>query len=188
MVEDDASAFPSAPGSMRASGMGLPMDAHSPFSSPMMKRKAEADWPSISIISTASAKASSRPWSKTSKEDPRTSTHPYAEALPSALVFRQSPIETLRSSTSAANTCAEEFDPACFCVGALMGTGLFKGSCRAGDGSPVHLVELMTAVPALTIHHLQQPHRRWRVHGGHHPRRPFFNLDRDLEQGVWGHE
>ena len=50
----------------------------------------------------------------------------------------------------AANTCAEEFDRPVFLWG-RDGDGLFKGSCRTGDGDSVHLVELMTALPALTF-------------------------------------
>jgi single-stranded-DNA-specific exonuclease len=50
----------------------------------------------------------------------------------------------------AANTCAEEFGRPVFLWG-RDGDGLIKGSCRAGNGDSVHLVELMTAVPPLTF-------------------------------------
>ena len=50
----------------------------------------------------------------------------------------------------AANTCADEFDRPVFLWG-RDGDGLYKGSCRAGNVSSIHLVELMTAVPALTF-------------------------------------
>jgi single-stranded-DNA-specific exonuclease len=50
----------------------------------------------------------------------------------------------------AANTCAEEFNRPVFLWG-RDGDGLIKGSCRAGNGGSVHLVELMTAVPPLTF-------------------------------------
>ncbi len=72
-----------------------------------------------------------------------------ATSMPSVLVLG-SPNWRPSLLGLAANTCAEEFNRPVFLWG-RDGDGLYKGSCRVGNGDAIHLVELMTAAPALTF-------------------------------------
>ncbi|MDR3558276.1 MAG: DHHA1 domain-containing protein, partial [Candidatus Pacebacteria bacterium] len=81
------------------------------------------------------------------KEVKRKIKERYGGALPSAIVLGN-PQWKPSLLGLAANTCAEEYERPVFLWG-RDGDGLYKGSCRTGD--EVHLVELMTAAPALTF-------------------------------------
>jgi single-stranded-DNA-specific exonuclease len=173
LVEDDIG-FSIGPRINAASRMGLPMDA---FSLLVADDEAEAERLAEHLDSINNERKGVV--AALVKDVKKKIGERYGSVLPAALVLGN-PEWKPSLLGLAANTCAEEFDRPVFLWG-RDGDGLFKGSCRAGDGSSVHLVELMTAVPALTFTQF----------GGHmgaggftvHPE-AIFNLDEILNKAF----
>lgn len=145
LVEDDIG-FSISPRINAASRMGVPMDA---FSLLVADDEAEAERLAEHLDHINSERKGVVAALVKDVKKKIGERYPSVAALPRALVFGN-PEWKPSLLGLAANTCAEEFDRPIFLWG-RDGDGLFKGSCRAGEGHSVHLVELMTAVPALTF-------------------------------------
>jgi single-stranded-DNA-specific exonuclease len=145
IVEDDVG-FSIAPRINAASRMGVPMDA---FSLLVADDESEAERLAEHLDHINNERKGVV--ASLVKDIKRKIRERYGEKvnIPSVLVLG-SPNWRPSLLGLAANTCAEEFNRPVFLWG-RDGDGLIKGSCRAGNGDSMHLVELMTAVPPLTF-------------------------------------
>jgi len=141
LVEEDVG-FSIAPRINAASRMGVPMDA---FRLLVVEDENEAEGLAEHLDHINNERKGVV--ASLVKEVKRKIHERYPTALPSAIVLGN-PHWKPSLLGLAANTCAEEFGRPVFLWG-RDGDGLYKGSCRTGDD--VHLVELMTAAPALTF-------------------------------------
>ena len=141
IVEDDVG-FSISPRINAASRMGVPMDAFSLLTAED-ENEAERLAEHLDQINDERKGVVA----SLVKEVKRKIKERYGGTLPSAIVLGN-PQWKPSLLGLAANTCAEEYERPVFLWG-RDGDGLYKGSCRTGDA--VHLVELMTAAPALTF-------------------------------------
>jgi len=143
IMEDDVG-FSIAPRINAASRMGVPMDA---FRLLVAEDENEAEGLAEHLDHINNERKGVV--ASLVKEVKRKIKERYPTVMPSAIVLGN-PQWKPSLLGLAANTCAEEFDRPVFLWG-RDGDGLYKGSCRTSDGDDVHLVELMTAMPALTF-------------------------------------